>query len=217
MVVLFISGPSVGVHDLPMCDGDAMVRRAGADDLGALVAALVASHVDYIWEVWAVPADGRADRLAELFRTDLVLLGLRHGEVWTTDEVVSVAVWMPGELAVPPEDAAVRAAVAECTLGPRFGVVEAASAAISGAHPGADWHLATMGTRPTHRRKGLGTAILGPFLDQLDRDGQTAGLETSSADNVRFYERLGFEMVADLAGLPGGAPRTWVMRRSPRL
>ena len=114
-----------------MCDGGAMVRRAGADDLDALVAVLVASHVDYIWEVWAVPADGRADRLAELFRTDLVLLGLRHGEVWTTDEVVSVAVWIPGELAVPPEDAAVRAAVAERTLGPRFAVVEAASAAIA--------------------------------------------------------------------------------------
>ena len=204
----------MAVRGHPMCDGDAMVRRAGADDLDALVAALVESHVDYIWEEWAVPADRRADRLAEMCRTDLVLLGLRHGEVWTTDDVVSVAVWMPGELVVRPEDAAARAAVAERALGPRFAVVEAASAAISGAHPGADWHLATMGTRPTHRRNGLGAAILEPFLDQLDRDGQTAGLETSSTDNVRFYERLGFEVVVDLAGLPGGAPRTWVMRRS---
>ena len=43
-------------------------RRAGAADLDAVIETLVGSHLDYIWEVWALsgsPGDRRA-RLTEL-------------------------------------------------------------------------------------------------------------------------------------------------------
>jgi GNAT superfamily N-acetyltransferase len=81
---------------------------------------------------------------------------------------------------------------------------------MSAACPAAEWHLATMGTRPDRRRRGLGS----PMLGRWDEWSQSARLKTSSADNVRLYERPGFEIVVELE-LPEGAPTTWVMHRRP--
>jgi hypothetical protein len=52
-------------------------------------------------------------------------------------------------------------------------------------------------------------------LDELDRTGIPACLETSSTGNVAFYATLGFTVLAELDGLPSGAPPTWVLWRPP--
>ena len=75
------------------------------------------------------------------------------------------------------------------------------------------WYLGTIGTLVGRRRQGCGTAVLRPVLDHLDRIGAKAYLETSAVENVAFYERLGFVVVAGLEGLPHGAPDTWGMQR----
>ena len=80
----------------------------------------------------------------------------------------------------------------------------------------ADWRLATMGTRPAHRRRGLGSAVLQPMLDRLDRTAETARLETSDSNNVGFYASLGFCVTAELNDLPHDAPTTWIMDRPPQ-
>jgi ribosomal protein S18 acetylase RimI-like enzyme len=71
-----------------------------------------------------------------------------------------------------------------------------------------------MGTLPARQRQGLGSDVLAPMLDRLDREQQSARLETNTTGNVSFYERHGFEVVAELE-LPHGAPATWFMHRRP--
>jgi predicted N-acetyltransferase YhbS len=72
----------------------------------------------------------------------------------------------------------------------------------------------TVGTAPEAQGQGLGSAVLIPGLQEAERAGYPAFLETSSEANVRFYERLGFKVTADVQ-LPDSGPRTWCMRREP--
>jgi hypothetical protein len=52
------------------------------------------------------------------------------------------------------------------------------------------------------------------MLERLDRDQLVAVLDTSTAGNVRFYARHGFE-VADELDIPEGGLHVWIMRREP--
>jgi GNAT superfamily N-acetyltransferase len=193
-------------------------RRATASDLDAIVATLVDSHVDYVWERWALPGPNRRERLATLVRRDLELLGIPHREVWVLDDAAAVAMWIPAPDRSLPSPAALAEAAqcAESCVGDHLAAVEAVEAVLREHRPSAPhWFLATMGTRPDRQRQGLGTAVLAPVLDELDRTGVPACLETSSTANVAFYSTLGFEPVAHLDRLPAGAPATWVMWRAP--
>ena len=193
------------------------VDQADRPDLQQLVDTLVESHLDYAWEMWAVVGDDRPGRLSEAFRSDLELLGLPHGVVSKTDRCEAVAVWLPvdaGEL-LTADQRGRRERLADRVFGDRLAVVEEVDEIVSSTScPAADWHLATMGTLPSCRRQGLGSAVLQPMLEQLDRDRQAARLETSTTGNVAFYQRHGFEVVAELE-LPHGAPTTWIMHRRP--
>jgi ribosomal protein S18 acetylase RimI-like enzyme len=183
-----------------------------------VVATLVESHLDYVWEAWALPGPDRREQLTELVRVDLELLSIPYRDVWMHDDAAAVAVWIRPRAAPPNPDAAAEVArVARLRLGPRLAVIESVEAALAAHRPTEPhWFLATMGTRPDQRRRGLGTAVLRPVLDELDRVLEPACLETSSVANVAFYSRLGFAVVAHLDDLPADAPETWVMWREPR-
>src|SRR5690606_29802532 len=180
-----------------------------------VVEVLVASHLDYTWERWALPFADRGERLARLYRSDVGTLALRSGEVWLTECGRSVAVWLPTAAfaTLDSDDVGVLDASAQSAFGDRLPLVDEVERAVGGVRPPADWHLATMGTMPDARRRGLGSAVLRPRLDALDAAQATAVLETSDPGNLRFYGQLGFEVVAELAQLPHGAPTTWVMER----
>jgi GNAT superfamily N-acetyltransferase len=193
-----------------------VTRRATIDDLDAVVATLVESHRDYVWETWALPGPDRELELERIYRLDVELVALPAGEVWVHDDGVSVAVWRPPDAALVDEtDQASLDALTRDVLGDRCAVVLAAEEIIGARRPpGPCWYLGTMGTLSSRRREGCGTAVLRPVLEHLDAVGSSAYLETSLVTNVEFYERLGFEVFAHLEDLPGGAPATWVMRRS---
>ena len=145
----------------------------------------------------------------------LTRIGMVYGRVWVADEGRAVAVW-----AVPGQDPS--PALAE--LGPIFGELSGDRAAASAAADAAiapyrpqepGWFLGTVGTAPEAQGQGLGSAVLIPGIQEAERAGYPAFLETSSEANVRFYERLGFKVTADVQ-LPDNGPRTWCMRRDPR-
>jgi hypothetical protein len=56
--------------------------------------------------------------------------------------------------------------------------------------------------------------MMAPVLEQCDRDGLGAYLESSAERNIDFYARHGFR-VTDERRLPRG-PRLWPMWREPR-
>jgi GNAT superfamily N-acetyltransferase len=196
---------------------DTTARPATADELDALVATLVDSHLDYVWERWALPDDDlRAEHLPTLYRADLEHVGLPHGSVWTTPGHGAVAVWLPagahGRL-TDEAGAELDRVVADC-FGERLRMVERAESAAAAVRPRTDWFLATMGTRRARQRRGLGTAVLEPMLARFDADGATAGLDTSEPGNLVFYGRLGFEVVASVPAVDD-VPPIWIMRRDP--
>ena len=204
------------MRDYPSCDS--AVRRASLSDLDAAVETLVASHQDYIWERWALGASDRIERLRLVYAADVGRVGIPHGEVWMSDDGCSVAVWLhrDAQAVIRPDDVDHLDRVAAAVFGDRLHLIEEVERMIGERRPRGDWHLSTMGTRPTRQRRGLGSAVLGPRLAALDTEKETATLETSEVSNVEFYGRLGFQVVACLDDLPHGAPVTWVMVREPQ-
>ncbi len=63
--------------------------------------------------------------------------------------------------------------------------------------------------------EAAGSGVLRPVLEEADRLGSAAVLETSAEANLPFYRRLGFE-VAGETDVPSGGPHVWAMRRPPR-
>jgi ribosomal protein S18 acetylase RimI-like enzyme len=59
------------------------------------------------------------------------------------------------------------------------------------------WHLGPVGVLPSHQGKGIGTALLNRFCKEVDASLAPAYLETDTDENVRFYERFGFQVVEE--------------------
>ncbi len=74
------------------------------------------------------------------------------------------------------------------------------------------WHLGPLAVEPALRGMGVGSQMMERFCARMDSEGEVAYLETETPDNVRFYERFGFETVeeAEVLGNPN-----WFMRREP--
>jgi ribosomal protein S18 acetylase RimI-like enzyme len=77
------------------------------------------------------------------------------------------------------------------------------------------WYLNTVAVDPDHQQRGVGGALVRPVLDLADRIGEPAFLETASARNAAWYERLGFETLTARPAFDGG-PTQWAMWREPR-
>lgn len=80
--------------------------------------------------------------------------------------------------------------------------------------PEPHWYLAMLGVDPRWQRQGLGEALMRPVFELADRDSTPCYLEAPTLDNVRYYERRGFRVVAEGA-IPESDVRIWMMRREP--
>lgn len=56
------------------------------------------------------------------------------------------------------------------------------------------WHLSLLGVAPGRQGRGLGSAMLAAWLRDVDAAGESAWLETSRDETVRFYGRHGFQV-----------------------
>ena len=78
--------------------------------------------------------------------------------------------------------------------------------------PEPHWHLGPLAADLHLQGQGLGSLMMERFCATVDGAGDVAYLETDKDVNVGFYERFGFETVAE--GPVLGVPN-WFMRRSP--
>ena len=76
------------------------------------------------------------------------------------------------------------------------------------------WYLGLLAVAPEAQGRGVGSALLRAGLARADRQHVGTYLETSTPENIRFYERHGFE-VRDEIPLPDGGPTHWSMWRKP--
>jgi ribosomal protein S18 acetylase RimI-like enzyme len=72
------------------------------------------------------------------------------------------------------------------------------------------WYLSVLGVDPAHQRQGVGSALLGHWLRQVDESGEPSYLETDREESVRFYQRAGFEVAEELKIFN---VEIWCMRR----
>jgi ribosomal protein S18 acetylase RimI-like enzyme len=76
------------------------------------------------------------------------------------------------------------------------------------------WHLGPIAVDAHLQGRGVGSKLMEVFCARVDAAGEEAYLETDKPENVRFYERFGFEVVGEQEVL--GVPN-WFMRRPPRV
>lgn len=55
-------------------------------------------------------------------------------------------------------------------------------------------HLGPIGVEPALQGRGIGSQMLAEYCDRLDLAGEAGYLETDKPENVRLYERFGFEV-----------------------
>jgi GNAT superfamily N-acetyltransferase len=84
------------------------------------------------------------------------------------------------------------------------------SSLISSEH----WYLSIVGLKPSHQNKGLGSSLISPVLELSDSKGLMTYLETFTPRNIKFYEKLGYEILDSFIE-PITKAQYWVMVRKP--
>ena len=74
------------------------------------------------------------------------------------------------------------------------------------------WHLGPLAVEGGLQGMGIGSQIMEGFCARMDEGREVAYLETDKPENVRFYEKFGFQTKeeADVLATPN-----WFMRREP--
>ncbi|TFV86126.1 GNAT family N-acetyltransferase [Blastococcus sp. CT_GayMR16] len=210
-------GPTVRRVDDP--DEEAPdVRLAEQRDVPRIAATLTIALADSRWTRWALPDDGRMQRLTRLNELDAGHRGVATHTAWVTEDVSAVAVWEPPAGTAPlPDD--VRAALARelpYLAADRWAAVSGTADLIAAARPEAPhWWLAHLGVRPTARRRGLAAAVLAPVLVRCDTEGTLAAAAVHSWANVRFLRGFGFEVTLTGRTTDDELP-LWVLVRQPQ-
>lgn len=136
------------------------------------------------------------------------------GTAFRTDDFAGIACWLaPGE-SVDEEalGGVLEAGIEPDCLGDVFGFMEQVGA----SHPEVDhWHLPGIGVDPCRQGAGIGSLLLADTLDEIDRHGAVAYLESSNPLNVPLYERFGFSVIAEIQA--GDSPPIWPMLRPAKI
>jgi hypothetical protein len=144
--------------------------------------------------------------------------GRRRGHAYLStdgDDAVAAAVWSPPDVSIFGEDEAVAlggAMVGVCG-DEALGRLMALGELVERHHPhhAPHFYLFLLGASVPGR--GAGAAALTPVLDRCDTERWPAYLESSSARNLDFYRRLGFEVIWEEA--PEGGPMMRGLWREP--
>lgn len=202
-------------------DEGPVVRPAEQRDVPRIAATLTVALADSRWTRWALPDDGRMQRLTRLHELDAGHRGISTRAAWVTDDVSAVAVWEPppGAPGTAPLPADVRAALARelpYLAADRVGAVRDTAALVATARPAEPhWWLAHLGVRPSARRQGLAAAVLAPALVRCDTDGVLAAAAVHSWANTRFLRGFGFEVTTTTRTADDELP-LWVVVRQPQ-
>jgi len=131
------------------------------------------------------------------------------------------AAWLlPRSPAVEAAESAAKVVAMAEILGPRGSAIYHSivnfMAPVAERHVPADaWYLSIVGVHPGAQGRGLGQSLLRPTLDEASSSRKVCYLETFTQRNIAFYERLGFEVVADQFEPVTGSDYV-VMRRDVR-
>jgi GNAT superfamily N-acetyltransferase len=196
-----------------------VVRVAEQRDVPRIAATLTVSLADSRWTRWALPEDGRVQRLTRLGE----LTGHRGaatGTAWVDTAINAVAAWeaphgAAGTAPVPADVAAALAREVPYLHDDRARAVADTAALVAALRPSEPhWWLTALATRPSSRRRGLAAAVLAPGLRRADHDGAQAATAVTTYAAVRYLRRAGFEVAETLRTSDDRLP-VYVLVRPP--
>ncbi|MGY1616397.1 GNAT family N-acetyltransferase [Geodermatophilus sp. SYSU D00691] len=196
------------------------VRPAEQRDVPRIAATLTLSLGDSRWVRWALPGDGRMQRLTRLHELSAGHRAVSTGTAWVTDDVTAVAAWVPppGAPGTRPLPDDVRAALDRelpFLSAERWPAVRRTDELVARLAPaGPHWRLAHLGTRPTARRRGAATALLEAGLAAVDASGLPAATAVHAWADAAFLRRSGFT-VAEATRTADDELPLWVLVREP--
>lgn len=189
----------------------AALRTVTAADLPALSGTLAAAFHDDPVFAWWIDDDARRREILPAFFRVIAAAHLTTGEVHAAAGLSSVAVWSPPGA---EDDEALAGAVADVTAEYTERAFELLERTAERHPTDPHWYLFLLGTRPGHRSRGLGSALMRPVLERCDASGMPAYLEATSERGRELYRRHGFDVVDEIR-LPQG-PSLWPMWREAR-
>lgn len=136
-----------------------------------------------------------------------------HDGVWQLGDFAAVALWLPPGIE-PGGDATVT--LFEATVDSRiFDDLLGVFAQMDQAHPTIPhWYLPWFGVDCMRQGQGLGSFLMAPCLETVDKDHLPAYLDSTNPRNVAFYQRHGFEVTGQRQA--GSSPPIISMLREPR-
>lgn len=177
------------------------IQRLDAGHADAAAATLAEAFFDDPLLLIVAPEDATRRRWAPWFMSLTLHYGLRWGEVWGTDDMSAVAVWVPpgsGEMSL---GRMLRIGLARMPFrlgvagSRRFVQALAATEPFHKAVHGPHWYLLAVGARSECQGQGRGSALLEVGTSRADTTGVPCYLETGTQSNVDFYAKRGFEVL----------------------
>jgi GNAT superfamily N-acetyltransferase len=202
-----------------MTSGSALpsVRVAGPDDVEAVVATLTTAFFDDpLWGPAFPDVERRAEEASAMWRY-FVSSALRYPWTLVTENVESVAVWMPpgGVELTPEEEHGFEGFITEVVGADAARDIINIFVALEEARPSEPhFYLSLLATHDDYRGKGLGMALLRESLARIDAQGAASYLESSNPANIARYESVGFVPNGKIA--IGGGRDVTTMWRSAR-
>lgn len=174
-----------------------VVSVARTQDRERVVSALVLAFADDPAARWSWPDPH--DFLL-YFREFTEVFGgkaFEHGTAYSVAEFAGGALWLPP--GVQPDEKALVALMERSIDCKRLQFVFTVFEKMEGYHPSEPhWYLPLIGVEPVRQGRGYGSALLCHALERIDREGQSAYLESSNPANLTLYQRHGFEVVGNI-------------------
>ena len=139
--------------------------------------------------------------------------GFAHGTVHLAGGGAAAAMWLPP--GVQPDSERLRVLTEQHAPPERQADMAQVFQQMGRFHPEEPcWYLPLIGVDPASQGQGYGSALLRYALEQVDRTGAPAYLESSNPRNVPLYERHGFNVLGSIQA--GSSPTVVPMLRRPR-
>ncbi len=194
-------------------------RTEGRERFTESASVLTRSFHDTPQFVAICPDTARREKMLRIFFRMALADALTHGRVDVALEhgrIVGVAVWLPPGHEVMTPLRQMKAALPMLrilSVAPRaFFRLTKLGAALGAAHPKEPhWYLVVLGVDTGAQRRGVGSRLVQEGVARADATGHGCYLETMLEQNVRLYQRHGFEVLRKDDGILPGGPPFWFM------
>jgi ribosomal protein S18 acetylase RimI-like enzyme len=193
--------------------GRSEVRTAQKKDQDRIVDTIVLSFASDPFARWVFPEPHQFLSYGGKLTKGFGEKAFEHNTAHYIADFAGAALWLPPGVE-PDEELLVN--IIEASVDPRrFKIFMSILEQMGSYHPPEPhWYLPLIGVEPTRQRCGYGSAMLSYALEQIDKEGKPAYLESTNPENKGLYERYGFEVIGNIQ--VDDAPPLIPMLRYPR-